>query len=152
MSELSPEVLAQLRQFPSTPVEPLLEGRAVDRREVTVPGPDGARIPLSIFSPAGTDQRHGGAVRLLDPRRRHDHGRPLLADRHPAGVARPCSAPSSISVDYRLAPEVTGTTLVEDCYQGLLWVAEHAGELGIDPARIIVAGTSAGGGLAAGSP
>ena len=55
-----------------------------------------------------------------------------------------------ISVDYRLAPEATGTTLVDDCYQGLLWVAEHAAELGIDPARIVVAGASAGGGLAAG--
>ena len=53
-------------------------------------------------------------------------------------------------MDYRLAPEVTGTTLVDDCYQGLLWVAEHADELGIDPARIVVAGASAGGGLAAG--
>jgi acetyl esterase/lipase len=55
-----------------------------------------------------------------------------------------------VSVDYRLAPEATGTTLVDDCYRGLLWIAEHAAELGIDPARIIVAGASAGGGLAAG--
>jgi acetyl esterase/lipase len=55
-----------------------------------------------------------------------------------------------VSVDYRLAPEVGGTALVEDCYAGLLWTVEHADELGIDPARVIVAGTSAGGGLAAG--
>lgn len=31
-----------------------------------------------------------------------------------------------------------------------MWTAEHADELGIDPDQIIVAGTSAGGGLAAG--
>jgi acetyl esterase/lipase len=55
-----------------------------------------------------------------------------------------------VSVDYRLAPEVTGTTLVDDCYHGLLWTAENAGDLGIDPSRIVVAGVSAGGGLAAG--
>lgn len=55
-----------------------------------------------------------------------------------------------VTVDYRLAPEATGMTLVEDCYDGLVWTAEHAAELGIDPSRIIVAGTSAGGGLAAG--
>lgn len=55
-----------------------------------------------------------------------------------------------ISVGYRLAPEAGGTTAVEDCYRSLLWVEEHADELGVDPARIVVAGVSAGGGLAAG--
>jgi acetyl esterase/lipase len=55
-----------------------------------------------------------------------------------------------VSVDYRRAPEANGSTLVDDCYLGLQWVADHAEELGIDPSRIIVAGTSAGGGLAAG--
>ncbi|WP_371786089.1 alpha/beta hydrolase [Streptosporangium subroseum] len=149
MSELSPEMLAQLRQFPSTPIDTLLEGRAVDRREVTVPGPDGARIPLSILSPAGVDRStaapcvywiHGGGMIMGDRFSQIDIPLDWL-DLLGAVV---------ISVDYRLAPEVTGTTLVEDCYHGLLWVAEHADELGIDPARIIVAGASAGGGLAAG--
>ncbi|MEV6414507.1 alpha/beta hydrolase [Kribbella sp. NPDC051718] len=55
-----------------------------------------------------------------------------------------------VSIDYRLAPEANGSTLVDDCYLGLQWIAAHADELGIDPARIIVAGTSAGGGLTAG--
>ncbi|AWS43970.1 alpha/beta hydrolase [Streptosporangium sp. 'caverna'] len=149
MSELSPEMLAQLRQFPSTPIDTLLEGRAVDRREVTVPGPDGARIPLSILSPVGTDRStaapcvywiHGGGMIMGDRFSQIDIPLDWL-DLLGAVV---------ISVDYRLAPEVTGTTLVEDCYHGLLWVTEHADELGIDPARIVVAGASAGGGLAAG--
>ncbi|MDQ1064975.1 acetyl esterase/lipase [Streptomyces canus] len=34
--------------------------------------------------------------------------------------------------------------------RGLLWIAEHCEELGIEPAAIVVAGASAGGGLAAG--
>ncbi|MEV6866182.1 alpha/beta hydrolase [Streptosporangium subroseum] len=149
MSELSPEMLAQLRQFPSTPIDALLEGRAVDRREVTVPGQDGAQIPLSILSPIGADPStaapcvywiHGGGMIMGDRFSQIDIPLDWL-DLLGAVV---------ISVDYRLAPEVTGTTLVEDCYHGLLWVAEHADELGIDPARIIVAGASAGGGLAAG--
>ncbi|MFC9290446.1 alpha/beta hydrolase fold domain-containing protein [Streptomyces sp. NPDC057052] len=45
----------------------------------------------------------------------------------------------------RLAPEATGTALVDDCHQGLLRVAEHAEEPGIDPVRIAVAGAGAGG-------
>ncbi|MFD0340307.1 alpha/beta hydrolase [Streptomyces sp. NPDC127117] len=149
MSQLGPEALAQLRRLPSTPIESLLAHRHVDRREVTVPAKDGAPIPLSVFSPANTDRStvapcvywmHGGGMVMGDRFSQIDIPLEWL-DEFGAVV---------VSVDYRLAPEATGTALVEDCYQGLLWVAEHSAELGIDPARIVIAGASAGGGLAAG--
>jgi acetyl esterase/lipase len=38
---------------------------------------------------------------------------------------------------------------VEDSYAGLVWTAENAGRLGIDPARVVLIGGSAGGGIAA---
>jgi acetyl esterase/lipase len=56
-----------------------------------------------------------------------------------------------VSVDYRLAPEHPHPIPVEDCYAGLAWTAEHAGDLGIDGARMVIGGESAGGGLAAGT-
>jgi acetyl esterase/lipase len=54
------------------------------------------------------------------------------------------------SVNYRLAPEANGTTLVEDCYAALAWLHQNAESHNINPARIAVFGESAGGGLAAG--
>jgi acetyl esterase/lipase len=55
-----------------------------------------------------------------------------------------------VSVDYRLAPETPYPGPLDDCYRGLKWVFDHHHELGVDPERIGVAGTSAGAGLAAG--
>lgn len=54
---------------------------------------------------------------------------------------RNCSTPSSVP---EVEPFPAG---LNDCVSGLRWVVAQAGELGIDPARVIVAGESGGGNL-----
>jgi acetyl esterase len=54
-----------------------------------------------------------------------------------------------IAIDYRCAPETAFPGAVEDSLAAYRWVAGHAGELGIDPKKIVVAGDSAGGNLSA---
>ena len=54
-----------------------------------------------------------------------------------------------ISVDYRLAPEHKFPAAVDDAVTATNWIAAHASKLGIDAARLMVGGDSAGGNLAA---
>lgn len=111
---------------------------------------DGAELPMWWYRPEGADRFGPGLLYL------HGGGM-ILAWGHVGrvydAVLREYVASSRVPVlvvDYRVAPEYPDPTPVSDCYAALQWLEEHAGELGVDPARIGVAGDSAGGGLAAG--
>ena len=62
------------------------------------------------------------------------------------------SALPFLSVELRLAPEATSpTSLAEDVFAALTWLADHAGELGVDQSRIAIMGDSGGAGPTAGA-
>jgi acetyl esterase len=82
---------------------------------------------------------HGGGFVTGDLDTHDDACRTLC---HDAGV-------SVLAVDYRLAPEHPFPAAVDDAFSAFRWAAAHAAELGADPARIGVAGDSAGGNLSA---
>ncbi len=149
---LSDDVLPLLRQARAAaraPVDPSSGGVEVAVR--TVPGPPGApdvRVisyhPQSLAGEAvGANgcvlHIHGGGYILGDPDSQ-EPGHRELARRLGCRI---------VSVDYRLAPETRAPGAVEDCYAVLAWLVANAAELRLDPARIGVAGESAGGGLAA---
>ena len=115
--------------------------------ERVIPGPAGAPgVPLLICSPTATSiptgaiyYVHGGGMVIGD-------NRLGMADMIDLAQELSCAV---ISVDYRLAPESPHPAPFDDCYAGLVWTAEHARKLGIDPDQVVVAGVSAGAGLAA---
>jgi len=128
--------------------EDLRRGGAFAVSTEHAPGPAGAPdVPLLVCRPAGVAAPagclyyiHGGGMVLGDNRSGGFLGALDHAEQLQLAV---------VSVDYRLAPETPHPGPVEDCYAGLKWTVAHAGELGVDPARVIVGGASAGGGLAA---
>jgi acetyl esterase len=129
------------RQLPRpADVEPIA---AVEDRGV--PGPDG-EIAVRVYRPAadrgprpGVVYFHGGGFVICD------------LDSHDGACRRLANAVGAVvvSVDYRLAPEHRWPAAPEDAYAATRWVADHAAELGIDDARLALAGDSAGGNLTA---
>ena len=131
-------------------VNELVGSQSVDLRGVgvedrAVPGP-GGEVAVRIFVPdhdpgdrPAVLSIHGGGFAV---------GSMALDDGANAALAREVGA-VVVSVEYRLAPEHPFPAAADDCYAALVWMSEHAAELGVDPARIAVLGNSAGGGLAA---
>ncbi|MEU2120469.1 alpha/beta hydrolase [Nocardia niwae] len=126
------------------PVEPIPVAQVWERR---IPGQAGApEVRVRIYRPASATQAapivlfcHGGGFVIcsLDSHDRFCRAMAVGAD---AIV---------VSVDYRQAPEHRFPAAAEDAYAALCWVAAHAAALGGDPSRLVVAGDSAGGNLAA---
>ena len=126
---ITPDMIEIMRTAPITePVETVLEGRSISHREVTVPGHEGADITLSVFARDGRDAAGPGIY--------HTHGGGMIFGDRFTGIEVPLDWVERfdavcVSVEYRLAPEFPDPYLVEDCYAGLRWTAEHAAELGM---------------------
>jgi acetyl esterase/lipase len=133
--------------LPPVPDDDLRRDGAFEVSTKNAPGPDGAPdVPLLICRPTAAR----GAVPALF----HIHGGGMIMGDNRTGIASILDIAERfsltvVSVEYRLAPETPHPGPVEDCYAGLAWTAKNAAGLGIDPARIIVGGGSAGGGLSA---
>lgn len=123
----------------------------------------GERLPVGAVKDLLGDGADGSVpIRLYRPENDGGNGM-LLVYLHGGGWStgsvevadRPCrmlaaaTGAAVASVEYRRAPETPFPGPLEDCYAAVQWLAKQAGVLGVDPARIILVGDSAGANLAA---
>lgn len=135
------ELRAIVRQYAlaSPPLEATL-GSVVNRE---IPGPAGP-IAVRVYTPVGRGPFpilmyfHGGGFVLGDLDTQDMICRAFCRD----------AESLVISVNYRLAPEHKFPAGFDDAWAATTWAAEHGAELNGDPARLAVAGDSAGGILA----
>ncbi|GAB5554948.1 MAG: hypothetical protein Sapg2KO_45390 [Saprospiraceae bacterium] len=107
----------------------------------------GLKIRTRVFRPKGTSKEilpamiyfHGGGYMMGIPEMANVFYEDVLKRRKVA----------IFSPDYRLSPKDPFPAGFNDCYDVLLWMRDNAKELNIDPNNIIIAGHSAGGGMAA---
>lgn len=121
--------------------------KSMDCSEVQVPSKDEAHhIRVRIYRPRNYEGKlpamlyfHGGGYILGSPENSHLNIEKFIK-------TRPCVV---IAPDYRKATNHPYPAALNDCYDTLIWAKENANELSILGERFIVAGHSAGGGLAA---
>ncbi|GAF50210.1 alpha/beta hydrolase [Rhodococcus wratislaviensis] len=105
----------------------------------------GSTVRARIYQPA-EDRCEGGLLYI--------HGGGMVMgsieaeDAYAARLASGTGA-TTISIDYRLAPEHPYPAAIDDCTAALTWLMGSGHTLGIDPDRVAVYGVSGGGGLAA---
>jgi acetyl esterase len=136
--EVSAQYLIKARNLPKSgaapePVPHVSEHRLNSDVAVRVYSPEGpGPLPVVIYFHGG-----GWVSGDLDM---HDSTCRRIANRARAVV---------VNVDYRLAPEHRFPDAFDDAWVAVQWTHDHAAELGGDPGRLAVAGSSAGGNLAA---
>lgn len=149
-STVTIDMIGHVREKSAPSCEQALEGRAVVHEERKITGPQSEILISIIRSTAGqlSTTNYPGIF--------YTHGGGMIAGNRFLGIGAVLDwveeyNATCVSVEYRLPPEHPDPAPVEDCYTALLWVHENLDELRIDPKKLMIVGSSAGGGLAAGT-
>jgi len=130
---------------------PLPEAELLDIEDRLIPGLEGdPEVSVRVYRPKAAAARPAAAV----PGVLLIHGGGFVigsVEAEHAGAVMTAANLGAVlvSVDYRLAPEHPYPAGLHDCYAALTFLHAEANALGVDPERVALLGTSAGGGLAA---
>ena len=122
------------------------EVRAASRVAPDLPYGDDERQKLDVYMPATAPGTPAPVLLFFHG------GYWVIGHKDLMGFMAPAITPAPallVPVGYRLAPGAKYPQQVDDCRAALRWVYDHIADYGGDPARIYVAGHSAGGHLAA---
>lgn len=148
-SKITVQDILPMRSLTNPCINDLIAGRAVSHEEWKILGPHND-LTVSILQQSGSSATASSRPGIL-----YIHGGGMIAGTRFLGVEFALDWVISedavcVTVEYRLSPEHPDPAPIEDCYAALMWMNDQAEALGIDSSRLIVAGGSAGGGLAAG--
>jgi acetyl esterase len=160
---LHPEIQRFLEQLAETSAgipadDPVRAARDKHRLQIDIGSPEHSRAAVDAVDDTLVDMV---PVRVYRPDDRRGH--PIAVFLHSGGwmtgdletadpLARTFAAglPAIVvSVDYRRVPEHPWPAPLDDARAVTTWVLNHAGDLGGDPTRVLIAGDSAGAHLAA---
>lgn len=132
------------------------------------------RLLMPMLAPQSTEPSSGevreintsaGKTRIFifKPKAIHEEPLPVYVSMHGSGFVMMsagfdnsyCEETASavgclvVNIEYKLAPEYRFPVALEECYDVVKWISDHAQELHIDKDRIAIGGHSAGGNFAA---
>ncbi len=156
-AQINPDFRSKIRFMPNFPIGKPWQIRALNKLMGFAPDPkindlvtreiisfgngSGVRVftPMKAASEAALLFIHGGGMVI---------GSASQDDKRLADLAAVLGI-TVVSVEYRLAPENPFPAPLDDCFGAWQWLGSEAQARNINPARVVIGGQSAGGGLAA---
>ena len=145
---ITPDLIEFMRaSYASPPIDDLLGEKGIERGDDVVTSADGHEVEVSVLRPAAATGDRPAVV--------YAHSGGLMFGDRFSGIDLVLDWVSElgavlVTVEYRLAPEHPHPAPFDDMYAALEATASRAAAWGVRRDRLLVAGASAGGGLAAG--
>lgn len=141
------EIVPRRAEWAAPAIEDVIAGRPLKVTTITLTSSDGTPFEVAILESTAASARRPCFI--------HPHSGGMVMGSRYTGVEMVADwveefGAVALLPEYRLAPEHPFPAGFDDCVATLDYALAHADSIGVDPSRTLVAGMSAGGGIAAG--